>query len=137
MWDWCSSNEKIYSASVNCNKLVSRKSISRWKKELTLPSFNILKPNFLLRSGLYAAKSYLISVFWRDLISKKSSRFFYKSLQTFVALYDKLKWRQCHVLYFCICICFDGVIIAAQCTATFLRFIVLPRNWALGREYAE
>ena len=27
----------------------------------------------------------------------------------------------------CICICFDGVAIAAQCTATFLRSIVLPR----------
>ena len=27
----------------------------------------------------------------------------------------------------CICICFDGVVIAAQCTATFLRSIVLPR----------
>ena len=26
----------------------------------------------------------------------------------------------------CICICLDGVVIAAQCTATFLRSIVLP-----------
>ena len=35
------------------------------------------------------------------------------------------------------CICFDGVVIAAQCTATFLRSIVLPRIWVLGREYAD
>ena len=37
----------------------------------------------------------------------------------------------------CICICFDGVVIAAQSTATFLRSIVLPRIWVLGREYAD
>ena len=35
------------------------------------------------------------------------------------------------------CICFDGVFIAAQCTATFLRSIVLPRIWVLGCEYAN
>ena len=31
------------------------------------------------------------------------------------------------VSFYCICICFDGVVIATQCTATFLRSIVLPR----------
>ena len=36
------------------------------------------------------------------------------------------------------CICFDGVVIAAQCTATLLRTIVLPRiSVLLGREYAD
>jgi hypothetical protein len=35
------------------------------------------------------------------------------------------------------CICFDGVVIADQCTATFLRSIVLPQIWVLGREYAD
>ena len=34
--------------------------------------------------------------------------------------------------------CFDRVVIAAQCTATFSRSIVLPRILLLlGREYAE
>ena len=33
--------------------------------------------------------------------------------------------------------CINGVVIAAQCTATFLRSIVLPRIWVLGREYAD
>ena len=36
-----------------------------------------------------------------------------------------------------ICICFDGMVIAAQCTATFLRSIVLPRIEVLGRQYAD
>ena len=33
--------------------------------------------------------------------------------------------------------CIDGVVIAAQCTATILRCIVLPRIWVLGREYYD
>ena len=37
----------------------------------------------------------------------------------------------------CISICLDGVVIAAQCTATFLRSIVLPRIWVLGRGYVD
>ena len=32
---------------------------------------------------------------------------------------------------------FEGVVIAAQCIATFLRSIVLPRIWVLGCEYAD
>ena len=35
------------------------------------------------------------------------------------------------------CICFDGVVIAAQYTEPFLRSIVVPRIWVLGREYAN
>ena len=30
--------------------------------------------------------------------------------------------------------CFDGVVIAAQCTAAFLRSFMLPQIWVLGRE---
>ena len=33
--------------------------------------------------------------------------------------------------------CIEGVVIAAPCTATFSRSIVLPRIWVLGREYAD
>ena len=33
--------------------------------------------------------------------------------------------------------CIDRVVIAAQCTATLLRSIVLPRIWVLGREYCR
>ena len=36
------------------------------------------------------------------------------------------------VLYF-----INGVVIAAQCTATIFRSIVLPRIWVLGREYVD
>ena len=37
----------------------------------------------------------------------------------------------------CFCLFFYGVVIAAQCTATFLRSIVLLRILVLGREYAD
>ena len=34
--------------------------------------------------------------------------------------------------------CIDGMVIAAQCTATFSRSIVIPRIYVLlGREYAD
>ena len=33
--------------------------------------------------------------------------------------------------------CIEGVVTAAQCTATVSKSIVLPRIWALGREYAD
>ena len=36
-----------------------------------------------------------------------------------------------------ICIVFYCIVIAVQCTATFLRSIVFPRIWVLGREYAD
>ena len=35
------------------------------------------------------------------------------------------------------CIFFYGVVIAAQYTATFLKAIVLPQVYVLGREYAD
>ena len=38
---------------------------------------------------------------------------------------------------YCISIFFNWVVIAAQCTATFLRSIVFPRIYILGREYAD
>ena len=38
----------------------------------------------------------------------------------------------CIVLY-----CIAGVVIAAQCIATCLRFTVPPRIWVLGCEYAN
>jgi hypothetical protein len=42
------------------------------------------------------------------------------------------------VLYRIVLYCIDGVVIVAQCSATFLRSIVLPRIWVLlGREYAD
>ena len=44
----------------------------------------------------------------------------------------RVSWTNGILLY-----CFDGVVIAAQCTATFLRSIVLPRIQVLGREYAD
>ena len=36
-------------------------------------------------------------------------------------------WKSQLVLYCIVLYCFEGVVIAAQCTATFLRSIVLPR----------
>ena len=33
--------------------------------------------------------------------------------------------------------CIEGVVNTAQCTATIFSFIVLPRIWVLGHEYAD
>ena len=52
----------------------------------------------------------------------------HKNLQILVKL-----GKNCIVLY-----CIDGVVIAAQCTTTFYRSIVLPQiQVLLGREYAD
>ena len=39
------------------------------------------------------------------------------------------------VLLYCICICFDGVVIGAQCTATFFRIYCAPPNLGITRTW--
>ena len=58
---------------------------------------------------------YVFKVFARPFLKLDFSKKMYKLL--FYFLND----------VFVCCICFDGVVITAQCTATFLRFIVLSR----------
>ena len=54
-----------------------------------------------------------------------------------VSIYMTIHDKQCQLREIFIVLVFDGVVIAAQSTATFLRSIVLPRIWVLGREYAD
>ena len=70
------------------------------------------------------------TLFYKILIQKTSSA---------LELTQKMKFIYSYIDQYKISICFctDGVIIAAQCTATFLRSTVLPRIWVLGHEYAD
>ena len=67
---------------------------------------------------------------WRHYISEKSNVGHTGSCCKYM---NTMRQVIIKLLVFCICICFDGVVIPAQCTATFFKIYCAPANLGITR----